>query len=123
DQPAPTLLAVLLVVVPVAVQVLLTVLAVPPQPILHRPDAVCSGVRGQGDLRAVPVVHAVDAHLTVEGLADRRGDRVGAGHPGAARPAEGVGDHVGGVEGGVPVPVGGVHAAQPTGEDLLDLLD
>src|SRR5699024_6760618 len=95
----------------------------------------------QLDLGCVPVMHAGDRDPSVEGAADGlcQGGRPDDGRTGAAPwsggasgapsglrgagPVPGGADDVLGVEGRVPIPILGVHAAEPTGKVPLDLLD
>src|SRR5699024_4738844 len=107
----------------------------------HRPHGAGGGLGRRRDLGCVLVMHAGDRDPSVEGAADGlcQGGRPDDGRTGAAPwsggasgatsglrgagTVPGVADDVLGVDGRVPIPVLGVHAAEATGKDPLDLLD
>src|SRR3954466_6063114 len=66
DQPATVDVAVFLMVVAVAVQILLDLTVGPPQPVLHRPYATGGGIRGQLDFGGMAVVDGSHPHRPVE---------------------------------------------------------
>src|SRR5699024_4961210 len=141
DEPAAAGLPVLRVVVAVTVEPFGDLTPVEPQALLYRPHAAGGGIGRQLDYGCAPVLLAVYRDPSVEGAADGlcQGGRPDDGRTGAAPwsggasgapsglrgagTVPGVADDVLGVEGRVPIPVLGVHAAEATGKDPLDLLD